>query len=204
MPTPRTMPSARQTRDAPVLAPVETGGVPSAQGSPGRALLCKHAIDRTLAAVLILVTAPVMLVAALAARIAARGPVLVRHRRIARDGQSFELLAFRQVPFLARVPVERLPELVNVLRGDMSFVGPRPERPEFVELFGENLLRHDRPRRVRPGITGWAQLRGLAGRSMLAERARWDEFYVENWSLWLDVRIVLATLREVWRGPAAR
>ena len=198
------MPFARHTRDAPVLAPIERGGAPSAQGSAGRALLWKHAIDRTLAAVLILVTAPVMLVAMLAAGIAARGPVLVRHTRIARDGRSFELLAFRQAPFLARVPVERLPELVNVLRGDMSFVGPRPERPEFVELFGENLLRHDRPRRVRPGITGWSQLRGLAGRAPLAERVRWDEFYVENWSLWLDAKIVVGTLRGAWRGPAAR
>ena len=78
---------------------------------------------------------------------------------------------------------------MNVVRGEMSFVGPRPERPEFVELFGGNLRRADQPRRVRPGITGWSQLKGLTGRAPLAERVRWDDWYVENWSLWLDVKI---------------
>ena len=196
------MASARHTRDARPLPPIETGRAPTPEPDAGRGLLWKHAIDRTLAALLILVTAPVMVVAALAARAAARGPVLIRERRIARDGRSFDLLAFREAPLLARVPVERLPELFNVLKGQMSFVGPRPERPEFVELFGENLIRYDRPRRVRPGITGWAQLRSLDGRAPLAERVRWDEYYVENWSLWLDAKIVLNTLRGVWRGPA--
>ena len=198
------MPFARHTRDAPALAPVETGAPPRAGQGTERALRAKHAVDRVLAGLLILLTAPVMLGAALAARLAGPGPVLIRHRRIARDGHSFDLLALRQVRHLARVPVDRLPELFNVLRGQMSFVGPRPERPEFVELFGENLLRHDRPRRVRPGITGWAQLRGLDARAPLAERVRWDEYYVQNWSLRLDVRIVLGTLRAAWRGPAAR
>jgi lipopolysaccharide/colanic/teichoic acid biosynthesis glycosyltransferase len=84
----------------------------------------------------------------------------------------------------------------------MSFVGPRPERPEFVELFGENLRRHDRPQRVRPGITGWAQVRGLEAWAPLAERVRWDDFYVENWSPWLDVKIVGLTLWHMARGPA--
>ena len=196
------MPSARHTRDAPPLAPVETGAVPSRRRDPEHALRWKHAADRLLAAAFVVLTAPVMLLAALAAKISSREPVLVRERRIARDGRSFDLLAFRQAPFLARVPVERLPELFNVLKGDMSFVGPRPERPQFVELFGENLRPPDHARRVRPGITGWAQLRGLAGHAPLADRVRWDDHYVENWSPWLDAKIVALTLRGVWRGPS--
>ena len=110
------------------------------------------------------------------------------------------MFLFAPLPLLERWAIDQLPQLVNVLRGDMSFVGPRPERPEFVELFGGNLRRPDQPRRVRPGITGWAQLRGLAGRAPLAERVRWDDWYVENWSLWLDVKIALMTIRDVFRG----
>jgi lipopolysaccharide/colanic/teichoic acid biosynthesis glycosyltransferase len=124
----------------------------------------------------------------------------VSERRIDRDGRSFQLLRFQPVPILRRWSIDQLPQLVNVLRGQMSFVGPRPERPEFVELFGANLRRHDGPRRVRPGIAGWSQLQGLPGRAPLAERVRWDDWYVENWSLWLDVKIVLMTVRDVCRG----
>jgi len=104
---------------------------------------------------------------------------------------------------LRATSLDELPQLVNVLRGEMSFVGPRPERPEFVELFGANLRHHDQPRRVRPGVTGWSQLQGLTGRAPLAERVRWDDWYVENWSLRLDLKIALMTVRDVCRGNAA-
>jgi lipopolysaccharide/colanic/teichoic acid biosynthesis glycosyltransferase len=126
--------------------------------------------------------------------------VLARERRIGRDGRSFEMLVFR-APALDRWSIDQLPQLLNILKGEMSFVGPRPERPEFVELFGENLRRHEQPRRVKPGLTGWAQVRGLHGRAPLAERVRWDDWYVDNWSLRLDLKIVLMTLRGVCRDP---
>jgi lipopolysaccharide/colanic/teichoic acid biosynthesis glycosyltransferase len=128
----------------------------------------------------------------------------VRERRIDRDGRSFHLLAFPPLPILRRWSIDQLPQLFNILRGEMSFVGPRPERPEFVELFGANLRRHDQPRRVRPGVTGWSQVQELTGDAPLAERVRWDDWYVENWSLGLDARILFVTFRDVCRGvPAA-
>jgi lipopolysaccharide/colanic/teichoic acid biosynthesis glycosyltransferase len=167
-----------------------------------RALALKHALDRIAAAALIVLAAPVLGAIALALKLFSTGPVLVRDRRIDRQGQSFELLGFPAVGGLRRWSVDRMPELFNVLKGEMSFVGPRPERPEFVELFGENLRRYDQPRRVKPGITGWAQVRGLEGRAPLAERVRWDDFYVENWSLSLDLKIVLLTFRGVCRDEA--
>ena len=166
---------------------------------PERSLAWKHRLDRVGAFVLLVLAAPLLAAAALAVRLRSPGPVLARERRIGRDGSSFDMLAFRAMPILRRWSVDQLPQLVNVLRGQMSFVGPRPERPEFVELFGENLRRHDQPRRVRPGITGWGQVRGLHRRAPLAERVRWDDWYVENWSLGLDAKILVMTLRGICR-----
>ena len=91
--------------------------------------------------------------------------------------------------------LDELPQLFNVLRGDMSLVGPRPERPEFAEIFGQRVLRYNDRQRVKSGITGWAQVHGLRGQTSLADRVEWDNWYVQNWSLQLDLRIVLMTLR---------
>jgi lipopolysaccharide/colanic/teichoic acid biosynthesis glycosyltransferase len=196
------MPSPRHT---PPVTPLEVARQPAlpAGESSSRSLALKHALDRVGALVAIVAVAPVLLVAAVLVKVSGAGPVLVRERRIARDGRSFQVLAFPPLPVLRRWSVDLLPQLINVLRGEMSFVGPRPERPEFVELFGGNLRRSDQPRRVRPGLTGWAQLQGLTGRAPLAERVRWDDWYVENWSLWLDVKIALMTVRDVCRGVDA-
>ena len=197
------MGSPRRTRSAPTLAVVDRAPVPADRTQDDRTLFWKHAIDRVGAAVSILLVAPLLTAVALIVRLSGPGPILDRDRRLTREGRSFDLLRFRIVPLLAATPLDRLPELFNVLKGEMSFVGPRPERPEFVELFGENLRRHDQARRVRPGITGWAQVRGLEGEAPLAERVRWDDFYVENWSLWLDVKIVARTVTGVLRTPEA-
>ncbi len=83
---------------------------------------------------------------------------------------------------------------MNVLRGEMSIVGPRPERPEFVEDFEQRIYRYGDRHRVKSGITGWAQVCGLRGRTPLSDRAEWDNFYIENFSLWLDVKIALMTV----------
>jgi len=191
------MPDPGRTPYVTPLEPVE--GAPAAPAREPREprLTLKHSLDRVGAAVAIVLASPLLLVAALVAKLSSSETVLVRERRIARDGRSFEMLAFPSLPILRRWSIDLLPQLANVLKGQMSFVGPRPERPEFVELFGANLRRHDQPRRVRPGITGWSQLQGLAGHAPLAERVRWDDWYVENWSLWLDVKIVLMTVRDV-------
>jgi exopolysaccharide biosynthesis polyprenyl glycosylphosphotransferase len=105
--------------------------------------------------------------------------------------------ADRRTPFgtfLRRTSIDELPQLFNVLKGDMSLVGPRPERPEFVELFGSRIYRYDDRHRVKSGITGWAQVNGLRGKTSLRDRVEWDNYYIENWSLGLDLKILLMTL----------
>ena len=194
------MDSVRRTRSAGTIVPAENRA-PVREPARARELVWKHRIDRLAAAFLIVLLSPLLLALAITVKVATRGPVLVRERRVTRQGRSFEMLGFTPVAFLRRWPVEQLPQLFNVLKGEMSFVGPRPERPEFVELFGENLRRYDQPRQVKPGITGWAQLRGLDGHAPLAERVRWDELYVENWSLRLDAKIIAGTLWSVLREP---
>ena len=95
--------------------------------------------------------------------------------------------------FMRRTSLDELPQLINVLRGEMSLVGPRPERPEFVDLFGARIARYDDRHRVKSGITGWAQVHGLRGKTSLRDRVEWDNYYIENWSLWLDLKILLMT-----------
>ena len=194
------MASPRHTPPVTWLEPAGQAPAAPHEDRRTRSLALKHVLDRVGALLSLVLAAPLLLAAALFIKASGAGPVLVRERRIARDGKSFRLLAFPPVPMLRRWSIDQLPQLINVLRGEMSFVGPRPERPEFVELFGANLRRQDQPRRVRPGITGWSQVKGLTGRAPLAERVRWDDWYVENWSLRLDLRIALMTIRDVVRG----
>ncbi len=95
--------------------------------------------------------------------------------------------------------LDELPQLINVLRGDMSLVGPRPERPEFVELFEMQVHRYGQRHRVKAGLTGWAQVHGLRGQTSIADRAEWDNYYIENWSFWLDIKILLLTVLAVFK-----
>ena len=101
--------------------------------------------------------------------------------------------------FLRRTSLDELPQLLNVLRGDMSLIGPRPERPDFVELFEHNVHRYGDRHRVKSGITGWSQVKGLRGKTSLSDRVEWDNYYIENWSLWLDFKILLMTIWAVRR-----
>lgn len=184
----------------------------------------KYAGDRVLAALALLVLSPLLLAVALAILATMGRPVLFRQTRIGRDSRPFEMLKFRSMAgsttsdavaptgglgpggvegddrrthlgsFLRRTSIDELPQLINVLRGDMSLVGPRPERPEFVKDFEQRIYRYEDRHRVKSGITGWAQVNGLRGRTPLTDRAEWDNFYIENFSLWLDVKIVLMTV----------
>ena len=103
--------------------------------------------------------------------------------------------------FLRRTSLDELPQLVNVLKGEMSVVGPRPERPSYASLFEQSIPRYADRYRVKAGITGWSQINGLRGRTSLEERIEWDNFYIENWSPWLDFKILLLTLlAPFWRA----
>jgi lipopolysaccharide/colanic/teichoic acid biosynthesis glycosyltransferase len=101
--------------------------------------------------------------------------------------------------FLRKTSLDELPQLLNVLRGDMSLVGPRPERPEFVLLFRERMPRYQDRLRVKAGITGWAQVHGLRGQTSLTDRIEWDNHYIENWSLLLDLKILVLTLLAIFK-----
>jgi exopolysaccharide biosynthesis polyprenyl glycosylphosphotransferase len=100
--------------------------------------------------------------------------------------------------FIRRTSLDELPQLLNVLRGEMSIVGPRPERPEFVSRFESSVYRYTDRHRVKAGITGWAQVHGLRGKTSIDDRAEWDNWYVENFSLWLDVKILLMTAAAIF------
>jgi exopolysaccharide biosynthesis polyprenyl glycosylphosphotransferase len=101
--------------------------------------------------------------------------------------------------FLRKTSLDELPQLVNVLKGDMSLIGPRPERPQFVGVFEQTVYRYGDRHRVKSGITGWAQVNGLRGKTSLSDRVEWDNYYIENWSLWLDLKIALLTAVAVLR-----
>jgi exopolysaccharide biosynthesis polyprenyl glycosylphosphotransferase len=102
--------------------------------------------------------------------------------------------------FLRRTSLDELPQLFNVAWGEMSLVGPRPERPEFVEMFNGKLLRYEERHRVKSGMTGWAQVHGLRGQTSIVKRVEWDNYYIENWSLGLDLKILCMTLSAIWRS----
>ncbi|MGH2876935.1 MAG: sugar transferase, partial [Solirubrobacteraceae bacterium] len=190
----------------------------------------KHAADRTLALLAIVLTAPVMLAVALAVKFSSPGPIWFRQRRVGRDGREFDVLKFRtmrvvtsagegfELPdgiapggiegadrrtrvgrLLRDLSLDELPQFINVLRGDMSLVGPRPERPEYVARFVRDVARYEDRHRVKSGITGWAQVNGLRGQTSIADRVEWDNYYIQNWSLRLDLRIILLTVAEMFR-----
>jgi exopolysaccharide biosynthesis polyprenyl glycosylphosphotransferase len=187
----------------------------------GPAWLIKRAFDITVALLSMIVLLPVLALAAFAVRIEGGPGVIFRQVRVGRDGKHFELLKFRSMRpandreaqtqwsvatddrvgpvgrFLRCTSIDELPQLWNILRGDMTLVGPRPERPHFVKQFSTEIDRYAHRHRVQVGLTGFAQVSGLRGDTSIADRARYDNFYIENWSLWLDIKIVLRTFREV-------
>jgi lipopolysaccharide/colanic/teichoic acid biosynthesis glycosyltransferase len=163
----------------------------------------------------------------LAVRLALGPGVLFRQERVGLDGRPFDLLKFRSLRpatslesattwsialddrlgsvgrFLRKTSLDELPQLWNVLRGQMSIVGPRPERPHFVEQFTEQFPAYLARHRVPSGLTGMSQVHGLRGDTSIEDRARLDNFYIEHWSLWADIKLMLRTAEAVVRGSGS-
>lgn len=198
----------------------EFGGLPiiSLQSGPldGWNLIAKRLFDFLLALCAILITSPLMLVIAILIKLTGRGPVLFRQERMGMDGKTFEILKFRTMDAAAEVSgvkmairddprrtplgallrrnsLDELPQLFNVLSGDMSLVGPRPERPVFIEEFKRQIPKYHLRHKVKSGITGWAQVNGLRGQTSIQKRIEYDLYYIENWSLLLDLKILVRT-----------
>ena len=198
----------------------EFGGLPivSLQGGPleGWNLVAKRAFDILFSAVALILTSPILLMVALMVKLTSRGPVLYKQERMGMDGAVFPILKFRTMrtdaessgarmatagddrrtpvgAFLRRTSLDELPQLFNVLRGDMSLLGPRPERPVFIEEFKRQIPKYHLRHKVKAGITGWAQINGLRGQTSIAKRIEYDLYYIENWSLLLDLKILVRT-----------
>jgi exopolysaccharide biosynthesis polyprenyl glycosylphosphotransferase len=181
--------------------------------------LVKRTLDIGISAAALTALSPLYAAIAAAIRLCDGAPVLYRQRRMGLDGRPFDILKFRSMVvgaeeesgptwaspedprrtrlgrFLRQWSLDELPQLVNVFRGEMSLVGPRPERPEFVREFKEKFPQYMLRHRVRAGITGWAQVHGWRGNTSLSKRIEYDLYYIENWSLSLDIKILWMTLR---------
>ena len=181
----------------------------------------KRAIDVLCSATAIVALAPLFLLCAIAVRLEGGPGVLFRQERVSIDGRRFQMYKFRTMApatsveaqqrwtiagdprirpvgrILRSTSLDELPQLVNVLRGDMSLVGPRPERPYFVEQLSQCHPRYRARHRVPVGLTGWAAVHGLRGDTSIPDRVEFDNAYIQNWSLWLDVKIMLWTLGAV-------
>jgi len=179
--------------------------------------LIKRVIDVIVSAAALIVLALPMAIVALLVRLSGPGPIFYRQVRAGLAGRPFKIIKFRSMVadaenatgpvfawqddprvtpigrFLRRTGLDELPQLFNVLIGDMTLVGPRPERPELIERFRTQIPRYMLRHHVKAGLTGWAQIHGLRGRTSLRKRIRYDTFYICRWSLWLDLRILLQT-----------
>lgn len=195
------------------VSPVNSQRIPL--NNTGNALV-KRAMDMIGALLMLVLLSPVMLICAAGVKLSSPGPILFRQTRVGLNRKEFQLLKFRSMrvndtsdsawttredprrtkfgSFLRKYSLDELPQAWNVLRGDLSLVGPRPEIPHFVDVFREEIPSYMVRHRVRPGITGWAQIHGYRGDTPIKERVEHDIWYIENWSLLLDVKILIKTV----------
>jgi exopolysaccharide biosynthesis polyprenyl glycosylphosphotransferase len=183
----------------------------------------KRGFDLVLASLALVLAWPVMLGCALAVRLECGPGVIFRQERVGVDGRRFQILKFRSFKpsdedtddcwsiggdprigpvgaMIRKLSIDELPQLWNIIRGDMSLVGPRPERPAFVETFSREYPRYVARHRVPAGLTGWAQVHGLRGDTDIGDRVAFDNYYIENWSMWSDLKILLRTVGQVVGG----
>jgi exopolysaccharide biosynthesis polyprenyl glycosylphosphotransferase len=181
----------------------------------------KRAFDILLSLAVLIFLAPFLISIAVVIKLSSPGPVFFRQERVGLNGAPFQMYKFRTMrlaapgesdsrwtvkddprrtgigSFLRKTSLDELPQFFNVLRGDMSVVGPRPERPHFVRRFLEEISHYDSRHRLKVGITGWAQVNGWRGDTSIQKRFEFDLYYLQNWSFWFDLRIILMT---AWSG----
>ncbi len=193
----------------------------------GAMALAKRVFDVLFSSAVLVLLAPLLAALALAVRMSVGGSAIYRQERMGLDGRRFQILKFRTMPpgaeaggavwqragddratrlgaLLRRTSLDELPQFWNVLKGEMSVVGPRPERPVFIDRFRREIPRYHQRHMVKAGITGWAQVNGWRGDTDLAPRIAHDLYYIEHWSLWLDIKIIALTVLRVFRDPHAR
>ena len=177
----------------------------------------KRSMDLVGAIVACVLFSPVMLVCAILIKLTSDGPILFKQERIGLHNKPFYMYKFRSMKmqteadekkgwtvkndprvtgigkFMRKTSIDELPQLFNILKGDMSLIGPRPERPQFVEKFKEEIPRYMVKHQVRPGLTGWAQVNGYRGDTSIRKRIDCDIYYIENWTLGLDIKIIILT-----------
>ena len=181
----------------------------------------KRIFDIIFSLLVIILTSPVMLITAIAVKFSSPGPVLYKQERIGLHNKPFMMYKFRSMvvqnqeteaagwttkddprvtnvgKFIRKYSIDEFPQFFNVLKGDMSVVGPRPERPQFVEKFKEEIPRYMVKHQVRPGLTGWAQINGYRGDTSIKRRIEHDIYYIENWTIWFDIKIIFLTVFRV-------
>jgi len=189
----------------------------------GWKLAVKRTLDLCVSGLGLIALSPFMLLVALLIKLESRGPVFYTQVRVGLDGKPFHMIKFRSMrpdaeqasgpvwataddprktrlgSFLRATSIDELPQLINVLVGEMSLVGPRPERPVFVEQFRQVVPRYMERHKEKAGMTGWAQVNGLRGDTSIIERTKYDLYYIENWSLLFDLKIILRTIINVFR-----
>jgi putative colanic acid biosynthesis UDP-glucose lipid carrier transferase len=178
----------------------------------------KEVMDRFFALILLILISPLLLLISIGVKLSSPGPVFYRQERVGWNNRSFTMMKFRSMPvdaeaktgavwakpgeqratrfgaFLRKTSLDELPQLINVLKGDMSLVGPRPERPDFVEVFKDQVPNYMKKHMVKAGITGWAQVNGWRGDTDLNRRIEHDLYYIQHWSVWFDLEIALRTV----------
>jgi len=181
-------------------------------------MMAKRVVDVIGALVMLILFSPVMIVCAIAVKLTSKGPVIFAQERVGLHNKPFMMYKFRSMvvqtaddeaegwttkndsrvtgfgKLMRRTSMDELPQIFNILKGEMSIVGPRPERPQFVDRFKEEIPRYMIKHQVRPGLTGWAQVNGLRGDTSIEERIEYDLYYIENWTMSLDFKIIFMTV----------
>ena len=192
----------------------------------GWKLTLKRLVDVAGSSLALLFISPLMMLVAFLVKLDSPGPVFFAQERMGLDAKPFKVLKFRSMrqdaevngpglttkddprrtrigAFIRKTSIDELPQFINVLMGDMSLVGPRPEQPAYVEKFRQSIPRYMDRHREKAGLTGWAQINGLRGDTSIVERTKYDLWYIENWSLWLDFKILLRTAFKIFTDKTA-